>query len=89
MSTRLNRRCTTAFWLGSLFLGWQYYVEILGDVLAQDLEHVVLVGGDVVVNKGTQGEGDDTGYASAQLKDCRGGCEKALFEEEVGWRRYP
>jgi len=55
----------TALQLGRfLFLG-QHSAQIIGDVLAEELEDVVLVGGRVVVDAAAESEGYDAGYAGA------------------------
>lgn len=47
----------------------QHAVEVLGDVLTEQFEHVGLVGRGVSVDFWGEGEGDDAGDAGAELED--------------------
>jgi hypothetical protein len=71
------------FCLLALFLLGKHSLDVFSHVLAEDLEHVVLVCCCIAGYFGGEGEGDDAGDAGAKFEDCGGGAEERGGEEEV------
>lgn len=67
-----------------LLLGGQHHSQVFGDILAEKFQDIILVCGCIMGHAGTESQGDDAGYASAEFQDGRGGRQKCVGEEEIG-----